>query len=136
MLLTTKGKSEDFLKKYGADNELPPNFKEISEKEFAQSKFFTYSPECWEYRQITKREDYERFKWGEEQRSYVFSLRLAYFYDGTGVALEHDYWLGKVRYFSFSLCEHKKKMQRNVGNCLNEYTCEDCGFIETVDSSG
>ena len=124
------------FKKYGDSNSLPPNFREISEEEFAQSKFFVYSPEKWEWRQITKPEDIAKFKWGEEQRSYVFDIRMAYFYDGTGVALEHDYWLGKVRYFAFSVCDHKERTQRNVGNCLNEYTCTSCGFKETVDSSG
>jgi hypothetical protein len=136
MILGSKKVSEEFLAKYGKDGELPPNFREISEKEFAQSKFFVYSPEFWEYRQITKAEDYKKFKWGDEQRSYVFSLRMAYFFDGTGIALEHDYWAGKVRYFSFAVCEHKERKQRNVGNCLNEYTCVACGFAETVDSSG
>lgn len=136
MILSGKKPTDEFLKKYGGDSRLPPNFREITEKEFAQSKFFVYSPEFWEYRQITVREDIERFKWGTEQRSYVFSLRMAYFYDGTGIAMEHDYWLGKVRYFAFAACEHKNKKQRNVGNCLHEYKCEDCGFVETVDSSG
>ncbi len=136
MILGSKKPSAEFLAKYGKDNELPPNFREITEKEFAQSKFFIYSPDFWEYRQISKREDCEKFKWGKEQGSYIFSLRMAYFFDGTGIALEHDYWAGTVRYFSFAICDHEKREQRNVGNCLNEYTCVACGYKETVDSSG
>jgi hypothetical protein len=136
MILGSRQPSAEFLSKYGKDNGLPPNFREITEEDFAKSKFFTYSPDFWEYRQISRREDYEKFKWGTEQRSYVFSLRMAYFFDGTGIALEHDYWAGKVRYFSFAVCEHKEREQRNVGNCLNEYTCVACGYKETIDSSG
>jgi len=126
---------ESFHKEYGSDHTLPPNFEEITEAEFSQSKFFVYTPNFCEYRQITKKEDYERFTWGESKRSYSFSLRLFYFYDGTGVAMAHDYWAKKVRYFKFAKCHHKNKSQRNVGNCLNEYTCGDCGFKETIDSS-
>jgi len=136
MIQFSKKVPDGFLAKYGKDHELPPNFREITEKEFAQSKFFVYFPEFWEYRQITKKEDFEKFKWGNEQRSHVFSLRMAYFFDGTGVALEHDYWAGKVRYFAFAVCEHNERTQRNVGNCLNEYTCAACGYVETIDSSG
>jgi hypothetical protein len=33
-------------------------------------------------------------------------------------------------------CEHKMKTQVNVGNCLNQYTCQNCGRVEIVDSSG
>lgn len=117
-------------------SQLPPNFREITEKEFAQSKFFIYTPDRWEYRQISRKEDTDLFKWGPEQRSCVFSIRIAHFYDGTGVALEHDYWSGKVRYFALGACDHKDRTQRNVGNCLNEYTCKSCGFVETIDSSG
>src|SRR5260370_2575384 len=112
MILGRKEPAPEFLAKYGKDNELPPNFREITEEEFAKSKFFTYTPDFWQYRQISKREDCEKFKWGKEQRSYVFSLRMAYFFDGTCIAFEHDYWLGKVHYFSFSVCAHKYPNQR------------------------
>lgn len=139
MITSTRASKEpppDHVKKYGDQGELPPNFREITEKEFAQSKFFIYSPDFWEYRQINKKEDVARFKWGPEQRPYVFALRMAYFYDGTGLAIEHDYWSGKVRYFAFAVCEHKNRKERTVANCLHEYTCQDCGFVETIDSSG
>lgn len=112
-------------------NDVPPNFREITEKEFAQSKFFVYSPERWEYRQITRKEDLERL-----QRKSALVIRMAHFYDGTGIAIESDYWAGKVHYFWFGACEHKERTQRNIGNCLNEYTCKNCGFVETLDSSG
>jgi hypothetical protein len=126
---------ESHQKRYNPSNRLPPNFKEITEKEFAKSKFFVYSPDFWEWRQINVKEDYQNFTWGKDKHSYIFSIRMAYFYDGTGLAMAHDYWEGKVRYFSFAVCEHKNKTERNVGRCLNQYTCDACGFVETIDSS-
>lgn len=33
-------------------------------------------------------------------------------------------------------CVHEMGSARNVGNCLNEYTCGKCGYKRTVDSSG
>jgi hypothetical protein len=123
--------------RYGETNELPPNFKEITEADFAKSIFFIHSPDFWEYRHITSPKDIKKFKWGAKGKelSTHFTLRLAYFYDGTGFAIAHDYWAGRVRYFSFAVCEHKEKTCRNVGNCLNTYTCKACGFTETIDSS-
>ena len=62
---------------------------------------------------------------------------MAYFYDGTGIAFANHYHGGGYapRYFSFAVCEHKRKKSKNVGNCLNTHTCEDCGYAETIDSS-
>jgi hypothetical protein len=117
--------------KYGDSSHLPPNFKEITAAEFAASKFFIYSPDFWEYRQINGHNDPEGAK------KFTGDLRLAYFYDGTGIAFTNHYHGGGYvpRYFSFAVCEHKRKTCQNVGNCLNTYTCEDCGYSETIDSS-
>lgn len=125
------------IAKYGGYGKLPPNFREITEKEFAQSKMFVYSPEFEEFRQINDPEAVKRFKWGElgRERSCVFDMRMLYFYDGTGVAMVGDYWAGRVRYFSFAVCEHKNKTEEEIGNCLHTYTCTECGFKETIDSS-
>lgn len=116
---------------------LPPNFREISEKEFAQSKYFTYSPKFVEFRQVNDPKAVSLFKWGEpgRERSHVFDVRLYYFYDGTGLGIVGDYWGGRVRYFSFAVCEHLNRTERNIGRCLNEYICNECGFKETIDSS-
>lgn len=40
---------------------------------------------------------------------------------------------GTVKVFRFG-CEHVMD-SKNVGNCLNRYTCTKCGFSEVVDSS-
>ena len=48
--------------KYGDSSHLPPNFKEITAAEFAASKFFIYSPDFWEYRQINGHNDPEGAK--------------------------------------------------------------------------
>lgn len=116
--------------KYGDCSHLPPNFKEITASEFASSKFFIYSPAFWEYRQINGHNA------PEDAKKFAGDLKLAYFYDGTGVAFASHYTGGYApRYFSFAVCEHKTKTERNVGVCLTEYTCSACGYVETIDSS-
>jgi hypothetical protein len=117
--------------KYGDGSHLPPNFKEITAAKFAASKFFVYSPDFWEYRQINAYNDPK----GAEK--FTGDLRLAYFYDGTGIAFASHYHGGGYvpRFFSFALCEHREKTCKNVGNCLSTYTCVACSYAETVDSS-
>lgn len=127
----------DHEKRYGDSSHLPPNFKEITAAEFAASKFFAYTPDFWEYRQINEHNA------PQDAKKFEGALRLTYFYDGTGAAFAsayvdqgHEHGHHEPRYFSFAVCEHKEKRRRNVGNCLNEYTCVACGYVETIDSSG
>lgn len=125
---------EEFKKQFGSYNDSPPNFKEISEKEFAQSKFFTYDSDYREYRQITN--------FGDK----CIPIQLYYFFDQTGYGMSSDYWNGKVRYFQFSKCEHeyrelsvseaRQKGQIHHGNCYHVYECVKCGYIIAQDSSG
>lgn len=119
---------------YGGYNDAPPNFKEITEKEFAQSHFFTYSPEATNTRQIT---DFE----GETQ---MLPVTLFFFFDGSGVGMSSNY--KKVRYFKFDLCEHdyeelsyikaKELGLMHHGMCWHVLKCKKCGFVQSYDSSG
>jgi hypothetical protein len=114
--------------RYGKDHQLPPNFTEITPEEFARSMFFTHSPLFWEYRQVNAVHVGRR----------LGDLRLAYFFDHTGIAFEVAYCAGvgqRPRYFKFGPCLHTRTTRKNVGNCLNTYTCDDCGYAQTVDSS-
>ena len=125
---------EEFKKKYGSFNDAPPNFKEISESEFAQSMFWTYSPDYTDHRQIT---DFEK---------QCLSVKLYWFYDGNGFGMARDYYGGKVRYFRFYACEHnfrelsvsesREKGLPHFGNCYHVMECRKCGFIQSYDSSG
>lgn len=40
----------------------------------------------------------------------------------------------RVEYYTWSRCDHVFKV-RNVGRCLNRYTCEHCGKSYEIDSS-
>lgn len=125
---------------YGRDSDSPsPNFKEITEKEFAQSKFFSYGADRTEYRQILP----DRLPWKGEK--YALSVTLYYLYDGTGYGISSDYWQGKVRYFRFAACEHeykelsqqecRKRGLYHAGRCYHVSECVKCGRINAVDSS-
>lgn len=117
---------EDHEKKYGRFNDFPPNFKEITEAEFAGSWFMVYSPKFVEWRKISDK-DKKFFK-------YQMSIRLFYYHDNTGLGIVCDNGSSKVRFFSFALCGHDYET-KNVGRCLNTYTCKKCGYAETIDSS-
>lgn len=122
---------------FGDNRLLPPNFREISEEEFSQSKFFQYTQEYREFRQVhvcqLNNEQKQIFKELFPKKEYV-DMSINWYADNTGIILINDYWEGKVRYFQCSLCEHEYE-KINIGRCLNKYTCKKCLMIKEVDSS-
>ena len=137
--LTYVDNPEVVLQGYGGYNDAPPNLREIKAKEFAQSMFFIYSPEYVEYRQVDPKQVGPREK-------YFLDLRLFYMHDGTGFALAHDYWKGRVRYFRFGKCMHEATEElspqearangvEHWGMCYHVYKCRNCGYTYAVDSS-
>lgn len=135
---------ETLVKKFesvlGGDryNHAPKDWREVSEKEFAQSKFFSYTPSAIEFRQIM-------YDFDGNKIEDMLSVHLYLFHDGTGVAMAGDYWKGKVRYFKFG-CEHDYKeysakyaIDHNLpyesGRCMHNTICEKCGNVWCYDSS-
>jgi hypothetical protein len=118
-------------------NHAPEGWREITEKEFAQSLFFSYAPDKTDHRQIF-------YINGKPIDGPCISAFLYYFYDGTGVALSNDFWGGKVHYYHFG-CEHnyveisvqecQKRGIFHAGNCYHVSECSKCGRIDSVDSS-
>ncbi len=103
--------------KYGYGCDVYPNgWAEITQEEFAQSNFFRETPHATGW-----------------SRTLVGDARLFFMHNDTGFALIGDYWAKKVSIFKFG-CKHQMKSEE-VGRCLTKYTCEKCGFAETVDSS-
>ena len=131
---------------YGGYNDLPPNFKKITPAEFAASEFFSFVPEKVEYRMAV-------YAHRRGARPVYTTFVLYHFHDGTGIAVARVYEESKAnkydksgkrkphphgygaRFFRFALCEHRWERSANVGNCLNEYTCQACGMKKQVDSS-
>jgi hypothetical protein len=64
------------------------------------------------------------------------TLRIFWFSgEGYGITQEWDNkrgWFFKAYRFG---CEHKKTLTKNLGRCYNEYTCKECGYVWTIDSS-
>ena len=130
----TEKEREEFEKKFGGFNDFPPNWTEITEEEFAQSKFFTYSPDYVDYRQML------------DGKNPCVSARLYFFWGDEGFAIVNDYWGKKVKYFRFYLCEHdytelssKEARKRGIshfGNCYHVLVCEKCDHVWSYDSSG
>ena len=126
--------SAEHKAEWGGYNDAPPGFVEISEGEFAQSHWFTYSPEFIENRQ---------FVWPDAEGRKVFtSVRLYYMHDHCGYGVAQDYWGKRVRYFKFG-CKHewgdaRPELQRRgirLGRCETARFCVKCGHFEVIDSS-
>lgn len=106
----------------GGYNDLPPHFKKISEKRFAQSSFFTYLPIKTEFRQV------------KEIGIGFTSIQLYWFSDGTGIGIKNNFWKGKVYYYKFYICEHEYEILESR-MCYSKSKCKKCGYILEVDSS-
>lgn len=132
----------------GKGNTAPVGWRKITEKEFAQSKFFSYSPDHMEYRQLTRTQDggpvaHQTTRYGDTHPVMV-AAHMFWFYDGTGVALGNDWWGGTVQYYAFG-CQHeytelgaKECRERGIthwGRCWHVYECSKCGHIDAHDSS-
>ena len=121
--------SIDHEKKFGKFNDAPDLWREIFEKEFAQSKFFSYTPEKIEFRQI-------HIKGIKSKNDKMIEAHMFHFHDGTGVALSNDFWKGKVSYFAFG-CNHdfEEKPRAGLFNCQHYLVCKKCGYGHITDSS-
>lgn len=116
-------------------NDFPVGWREITVGEFARSDFFTYSPIYMEYRQMHSK-DRPTFK--------MTAAKLFHFSDGTGIAMEQDYWGEDVIYYKFG-CDHsydelssKESHNRGIkhfGMCFHVYECSKCSHVMSQDSS-
>lgn len=85
----------DHARVNGGYNAFPPNWREISEGEFAQSRHFLLYPELWEFRQMLKR---------DARGSIVapaVAAHLQWQRNGIGFAVVNDFWEKRVRFFTF-----------------------------------
>jgi hypothetical protein len=109
-----------------------PNMKPIKDTEFwSWRTSYTFSGEVWAG---SRRIDID----GKPTWANLMVYWLGHgHYEGGGfaVAVVRDYQAEKVLYFDWRACEHTFA-QKNIGNCLNRYTCTKCGASHDVDSSG
>lgn len=120
-------------------NDLPKGWRSISEKEFVQGKFLSYSPELVEHRQMWSDPDDPN-----RHMKAVITATLYWFFDGTGIAISSDWWAGKLQFYAFG-CEHSYRElsqeechNRNIysgGQCYHVSECAKCKHINAVDSS-
>lgn len=114
---------EKFEDVFGGYNDYPPNWKQVTEKEFSHSMFFFYEPTIRDHRQMMT-----------DSRSSMLDATLYFFHDGSGVAMSADHKNEEVNYYTFGVNEHDFE-ERNIGRCLTEKKCKRCGYVEEVDSS-
>jgi hypothetical protein len=119
---------------YGGFNDFPPNWREMSEAEFAKSDFFTYSTALVEFRQMLD----------PERKNPALGAHLNWQTDlKTGYAIVNDFWAGKIKFYHFG-CDHKwgsvdvesaKARGITLEPYLNARQCTKCGQIWQYDSS-
>lgn len=65
----------------------------------------------------------------------IYFAGHSHFIDGGfAVAYFYEYRKERVAYYTWRKCVHKFQ-QKNIGNCLNRYTCLHCHKSFEVDSS-
>lgn len=133
MIDTVPG-TDEHKAKWGGFNDFPPNWRELTEEEFAESHFFVYEFKTREYRQMH-----------DPGRTKPATRATLYFmHDGTGYALVSDRSKRKLHYFKFG-CAHTYRglgfeecRARGIyhwGRCYHVSECTTCGHIHAVDSS-
>jgi len=138
----TSEQLEEF-KGYGGFNDAPPNFKEITAKEFAESGFFTWCKVATEHRQIIP----DRISRKALRKPIKFQLSYTLFYMNHGSHFAMTVDNKKVRYFTFAKCHHGSSVElsmaeanaighRHFGNCYHVHKCNLCGHVWAYDSSG
>lgn len=133
--LTSKETPGPHVKAYGGYNDVPTNWRKITEADFAKSMFFTYTPEAVEDRQFVE---------PSNPTGPMISARLFFMHDGTGVALSRDFWAGTVQYFAFGCAHEYRELTqteceaagiRHWGRCFHVNKCTICEYVYAYDSS-
>lgn len=119
--------------KWGRYNDYPSNWRELTEQEFAQSWFWLYCWNLYEFRQM-----------GDSVRGYQAARLFFLTHFNMGFAMANEWRTGKVRYFQFG-CDHAwKEISQaechtrkisHFGRCYHVSVCEKCGNVWAVDSS-
>lgn len=134
--VSTKLPADHFMAAFtnnGVDG-LPANWREVPAADFAQSHFFIYSPEWFDFIQAVI----------PSMGKAPQSIRMFYMHDGTGYAMVSDYWKKEVHYFTFG-CDHayvglsqeecRKRKIAHFGRCYSVSECSKCKHVRSIDSS-
>jgi hypothetical protein len=138
--------SKTIQEAFGSYNDFPPNWREITQEEFASSLFFSYTPDWIDFRQMLP----PRVPGKPSTYSGMVSAYLYFFWNKTGIGIVSTYE-GKtynakkvLKYFKFG-CDHKyrelsreesaKKGRTHHGMCYHIEECTTCGHIWEYDSS-
>ena len=137
----TKEQWEAQEKTWGRFNDFPPGFKEITAGQFAQSGFFTWCIDKFEFRQPI---GWDKLPTGTLLKPFTGgpSIRMFFMNSGEHFAMAQDYYSKEVRYFTFALCYHDwkeisaKEAGKQAMNCYHYYKCSKCGAENEQDTSG
>lgn len=112
-------RSEDKAPDGTSYNDIPFNWKPMSEEEFAKSGFVNGSWNRVEFRQMYPK----TFDGKRDVHACMIQAQLFWMNDDTGVGIVADYWKGKVSYYKFG-CHHSLKNEKFSVDGPN--TCHLC----------
>ena len=121
----------------GRYNYYPPNMSEITIEEF-ERRFHSLCLYAHE----------TRYPCYEKDEQHISNLNVFWFPNGSYVAMGSIYipynkqtdeqkknGYENVKFYAGHICQHKNLDVVNLGRCYNGYTCRDCGYYYTIDSS-
>jgi len=113
--------------------DLPPNLKEIEAGDWAWGQSsYTPTAELYIGRVVLPdgtKGDMRVTVYCGGYYNHGGGFATLFMYDYTGSQHGH-----RVRFFEWASCQHRYS-SKNIGRCLNRYTCEKCGHSYDVDSS-
>ena len=114
---------------------LLPNAARLSPEELGQSKLAHYLPCRMFTAEVEALTDDEKKLATSFQGGKSFILVSAMeMHDNTGIAFRLMP-NGDIYWWKFAHCWHEHQTSKNIGRCLNRYTCTDCGYSHDIDSS-
>lgn len=108
---------------FGGFNDVPPNWREVTEGEMTDHRIFEQVPRAVQFRQM---------RVGEGRP--LLSTQLYFFDDGSGYGRAVDYAARHIRWFVFARCLHVEEVIE-TGRSHTVYRCKKCGCKRCVDSS-
>jgi hypothetical protein len=139
--------SKIYEERLGGYNDLPPNWTEITESEWAWRFTGLRGVQFTDFRQAKMKSLGRPWSGGKHvypPQEMYHNIHMWVCWDWKGLALVADYTgeatrsevdAFKLRYFKFHYCDHD--YETTVSRmCYREMVCKKCGTKDTIDSSG
>lgn len=131
-LKTDADAEKSLIAKWGGYNSFPDGWRETEKKEDIDMIENRLSQALW-----IAQESRQMYPPGPPYIQMV-SATLYFTEAQNGFAVSRIWTLeqGWIKKYYLFGCQHSKSVSKKLGNCWYQYTCQDCGYQYSVDSSG